>query len=208
MNSRELKSINSRKNLKTNGVKVKRDNAGLTFIIPKHVEENIRKHYNFNADMLNVGGDISLADLAIHMDEQASVEFHVNMMAEYVLYEYNLKQDEYEAWYNKLYYKTKEFLQKDNKTVTEKMVAARIQVKHSDEIRDKKKELRDLEFKYRILSKVISSALTTKGIMLPSLRNIIQGNNSDGIAVMPKKGKVLRSKLRMAVSKQRNIKVK
>jgi hypothetical protein len=52
---------------------------------------------------------------------------------------------------------------------------------------ERKKRLADLEFQYRLLNNVFRSATLTKGQLLPTLRNILQGSNAAGISFTVKK---------------------
>jgi len=76
------------------------------------------------------------------------------------------------------------------KSVTDKGVACRIAFKHGKEMSKKKKEINELEFQYRMANNVIRSSLITKGTLLPTLRNIIQGKAPDGIGEVESSEKI------------------
>ena len=173
----------ARQNIKRSNIKFEISKSGnLTFVIPKWLESKLQKEYNFLIGMLNVGGNIALADLAVHVDEQASLEAHASMISEWIRYQLKQKQDEYDLWYEKIFYKVKtHMVSMGEKSITDKGVVSRITSKYIKKMTKFKKELSELEFQYRMANNVIRSALITKGTLLPTLRNIIQGKSPDGI---------------------------
>lgn len=187
----------ARENIKRHGIKFEMGNIGnLTFVIPAWLENKLRKEYNFSVEMLNVGGNIALADLAVHVDEQPSLEAHAGMIAEWIRYKLKQGQDEYELWYEKIFYRVKtHMVQSGEKNVTDKGVGCRIAAKHGKEMAKRKEEINKLEFQYRMANNVIRSSLITKGTLLPTLRNIIQGKAPDGIGEVESSEK-LRFKLK------------
>lgn len=179
----EKKKIKVQAKLKSQNIKAKLDDTGnLTFIIPKTLEEKLKREYDFSVDMLNVGGDIPLADLAIHMDEQPALEYRIGLLAEFSRYKLNQKEDEFKVWYDNKFHKIKNFLiENQQKNLTDKTVESRIIVKYGKTYSKFKSEIRELEMQYRILHFVIRACLEKKGMMLPSIRNIIQGSKGPGI---------------------------
>lgn len=180
---RSERNMIARENIKRHGVKAEINSLGnLTFVIPGWLEEKLHKEYNFSVEMLNVGGNIALADLAVHLDEQPSLEAHAGMIAEWIRYQLKQKQDEFDLWYEKIFYKVKtHMVSSGEKSVTDKGVTCRIAAKYGEEMSKQKKEINELEFQYRMANNVIRSSLITKGTLLPTLRNIIQGKSQDGI---------------------------
>ncbi len=190
----------ARFNLKRNGVRYKLDDSGqLTFIMSEGLENKLKKEYSFSMDMLKVGGDIPLPDLAVHCDEQASTQCHIGMMAEIVRYQLKQKQDEYDRWYNAIFYKTKNFMQKNNeKNITDKGVESRLKFKNQKKLRCFQSAINELEMQYRILDNVIKASVITKGILLPTIRNIVQGKSDVGIgSIKPKSASKIRKKLKL-----------
>lgn len=189
-------AVVSRSLIKKSGIKVKKESNGrFKFDIPEKVQDDIKRHYNFNVDMLSVGGELSSADLAVHLDEQATIECHVSTLAEYSRYELKEAQDEYEVWYERMFYKVKQnLIKREVKNLTDKTVVSRLSARYGDEMLKRKRNINELEFKHRLLANVIRSSVVTKGMMLPSLKNIIHGSHGDGI------GPVVKSeKLRMSL---------
>lgn len=193
----------ARFNLKHNNIKANFDDSGnLTFIIPKSIEEKIKKEYNFSVDKLNVGGDIPLADLAIHCDEQASSEFHIGTLAEFTRFQHKQKQDEYDAWFQSKFYETKQYLlSSGEKSVTDKSVEGRLRSKQKKKIKKFTTDINTLEMQYRLLNNVIKASIITKGMLLGTIRNIIQGKDGIGIGeIKLKKAKKIRKKLKIIKS--------
>lgn len=175
-------ALKARAKLKSVGIAVKRKNGNnITFIIPKGIEERLKKEYNFNFEMLTVGGDIPLSELAVHVDEQSSMEAYASMLAENARYQLELAREEYEQWFESLCFKCRSHLNEKFKSVTEKLLTGYVYTKYSEKIKIKKKRLIELEYAYRMLDRVIRSAIVTKGVMLPTLRNIVQGRDGIGI---------------------------
>lgn len=190
----------ARFNLKRNGIQAKFEDSGnLTFIIPKHIEEKIKKDYNFSTDKLNVGGDIPLADLAIHCDEQASTEFHIGTLAEFTRFQHKQKLDEYEAWYQSKFHKTKTYMiSAGEKSITDKSVESRVRSKYAKKIKRFTTDINTLEMQFRLLNNVIKASIITKGMLLGTIRNIIQGKDGMGIGeIKLKHAKKLRKKLKI-----------
>jgi hypothetical protein len=166
-------------NLKHNNIQVQFDAGNLVFVIPKELEQKLQKEYNFSVDALSVGGDIPLPELAIHCDEQASMECHIGMLAEFTRMCLKNAQDEFEAWYWSEFNAVKSAILESQKTVTDKTVESCI--KKTKRYLKKKMAINEIEMRYRLLNNVIRSAIITKGSLLGTLRSIIQGSGNVGI---------------------------
>lgn len=175
------KGIIAKALLKHEGVDIKFKEGSYVFVIPAKIADDIKKSYGFSFDMLSVGGELPLSELATHVDEQAALEARVSLCCEVAHYALQAAQNEFEMWYNSLYYKCRKFLNNEHKGVTEKYVEGYIITKYGDKYRARKKALTDLEMQYRLLNNVFRSAVITKGELLPTLRNIIQGSGNKGI---------------------------
>ncbi len=191
----------ARFNLKNQNIQANldKDTGNLTFVVPKSLEKKLQKEYNFSIDMLSVGGDIPLPELAIHCDEQASTEARIAFLAEFVRYQLKQKQDQYDAWYWSSFNKVKQHLKEnDEKNLTDKSVEGRIKSKYKEKYLKFKTAINTLEMQFRILNNVIKASLVTKGSMLPSIRLIIQGKDGQGIGtIKPKIAKKVRKKLKI-----------
>jgi hypothetical protein len=189
--------------LKSNGVKVDSE-GGVKFIIPPNIEQMIQKTFGFSATQLSVGGSIALADLAIHCDEQASTEFHISGLCEYYRYLLKVEEDKFEIWYNQTLYKCRKYLMTvvGEKAPTEKTIVGRVMVKYGKEYVSKREVLNKMEFEYRLLNNVIRSSVITKGTMLPTLRNIVQGKN-DGIELGFKGNEKLRNAIKLKIGEKK-----
>jgi len=171
----------SQKLMKAVGIITKKKANGFTISIPANIWDQAEKEFNFSFNMLKVGGDLSLAELAEHMDMQSANEATFGSLAEIVRYQKELMDIDFETWYSSKFYLAKNKLPTGKNT--DKAVHAYILKKWPEEYKDKKRVLCDLEFKYRLLNNAIFSAVVTKGKMLQSLRNILQGNNQYGLNV-------------------------
>jgi len=182
------KAVIARSLLKSEGVKYVNNNGNYTFVIPAGVADSIEKAYGFSFDQLSVGGEIPLAELAVHVDEQAGLEARISLVCELAHHTLQLEKNAFELWYDRLYYKCKKSLLRDNsKSVTESYVSGYISTKYGSELEERKKKIADLEFQYRLLNNVFRSAAITKGELLPTLRNIVQGQGAAGIQFITKK---------------------
>ena len=194
------KGVIARSNLKNMGIDVSldRNTGSLVFIIPKQIEEDIKKHYRFNVDMLRVGGDIPLPDLAVHADEQSSIEFHIGTVTEFVKHQLEQKRAEYDLWYEQVYFKSRCYLVKKEglKGITEKYISSYIADRYHKKIMVKKRKIMELEMQYRMLNNVIRASIVTKGTLLGTIRNILQGKDGAGIGHIERGyGTELRKKL-------------
>jgi len=181
-NSNRRDKVVSRSLLKQSGVKAKRERDKFVFVIPADYAETLEKNYSFSFDQLKVGGDIPLPELAVHIDEQASMEASVGLVCEISRYALEAERNEYENWYNELSYKCKKHLYENGEKAqcTELYLKGYIALKHKTKLLERQNKIRDLEFQYRLLNNVFRSALERKGELLPTLRNVIQGK-TDGI---------------------------
>lgn len=171
--------IISRSLLKNSGIKVGRERDKYVFIVPAEKADEIKKQYGFSFDMLKVGGDISLSELAVHVDEQASVEANISLVCEICRYKLENERNSFEQWFEALYYKCRRHMMESEKTPTEAFVRGYMQNKYKAEISERKNKIADLEFQYRLLV-AFRSAIEKKGELLPTLRNIVQGK-SEGV---------------------------
>lgn len=177
----ELNQMKAVGQLRSMGIKVKRNEAGTySFVIPKSVEEKLRKVYEFSIEELSVGGDIPLGELARHVDEQPASEARAGLVAEVLRHELNKVTLEYEAWYNKIFWECKSKL--DGKP-SDKSVNAYLIRRYSKKWKMWQKRLADAEFAYRLMNNAIRAAWVTKGRLLQTLRVIIQGDSSFSIGV-------------------------
>jgi len=191
----------ARFNLKNSNIQTKLDGdtGSLIFVVPKTLEQKLKKEYNFSMDMLSVGGDIPLPELAIHCDEQASTEARMAFLAEFVRYQFKQAEEQFDVWYWSTFNKVKEHLKaKEEKNLTDKTVEGRIKTKYGKKYLKMRTNVNTLEMQFRILNNVIRASLITKGTMLPSIRLIIQGKDGQGIGTIKQKTvKRVRNKLKI-----------
>jgi len=183
--------------LKQSGVKVGKERGNYVFVIPVEKAEELTKQFGFSFDQLKVGGDIPLAELAVHIDEHASVEANASLATELCRYALEKERNKYELWHEQTAHKCRMFMIKKHgiSKVTAAMVAGYTSTKYGSKISERRKKITDLEFQYRLLNNVFLSALKVKGMLLPTLRNIVQGKADIGIGIKVKVGKRVRSKL-------------
>jgi hypothetical protein len=181
------KQIIARSLLKHAGVKVSRERDRYVFVIPADKAEQIKKEFGFSFEQLRVGGDIPLPELAVHVDEQAALEASVSLVCEIARHKLEELKNRYQLWQEELYYTCKCHLQdnvaKPRESVTENTVRGYMAKKYKEKIREWQKQISDLEFQYRLLNNVFRAAVITKGALLPTLRNIVQGKSA-GIEVV------------------------
>jgi len=163
--------------LKHSSIKIKKVNGKMTFILPEALAKMITEVYSFSLDQLRVGGDIPLHDLAVHMDEHATLEATAGMAAEEARLLKEIESLAFDSWYETKSNGIREWwYKKYGKWPTDKQTIGRMIVEHGELYRKKKKHLIELESSYRILHNVIKSAVIVKGDMLRSMRPILQGN--------------------------------
>jgi len=165
--------------LKSVGVKLSKTKTGIKFVFTDIQVIDDLKQLGFSIDMLRVlGGEMPLPALAIHVDEQAALEAYWGAQAEKARYLYMLAQDEFEYWYQGKYSKFLSIISESVKTKpTQKEVEGRIARKCGKELKSKKDKLRILERDYRVLHNACFASIVTKGKMMQTLRNIVQGGN-------------------------------
>jgi hypothetical protein len=170
--------------LKSERIKLKNSDGDYVFVIPEKIYNDVIDQCKFSLDQLMVGGDIPLPDLAKHIDEQSAWEARIGFMAETVRYQWECAKDEFENWWEKTSYEVREvYIEEVGKPPTEKTISNCIHSQHGDEYLALSSKCKKLEYKYRLFNHVIRAAIVTKGTLLPTLRNIIQGNNSEGIGI-------------------------
>lgn len=166
---RRDKTLYSEKLLNTMGVFVSRKGGKMVLHIPLHLEKQAKKLYEFSFEMLSMGGDLSLSELAQHLDEQATMEARFGYLAELALYYYESLELECEEWYSTKHGRVKDSLDKP----TTKDIECAV-MKNYKQYGKYKKMILEAKMKYRILSHAIHAAVVTRGKMLQSLRNVLQ----------------------------------
>jgi hypothetical protein len=162
--------------LNSKGVEVKTEKNGIKFVFHDNYVIDELKQLGFALDILKVqGGEMPLPVLAIHIDEQASLEAYWSGLAEKARYEFSVVNDNFDYWYQGKYALISDSIFKEEgKKPTQKEIECKI-VKKYRKILDKKRSIvRKAEHNYRILSNVCFASVVTKGKMLQSLRNILQ----------------------------------
>lgn len=179
---------NTKRKMSKAGIKTKKKTDGnTTLVIPKDVEKQAKEEFNFSFNMLKVGGELPLIDLAEHIDEQASHEARFGMLTENARYLYQVKEQEYEIWYNEKYNNVRKRLTKGTSKPTEKAIHAYIISRYSAEYKTLKAQVATAEHVYRLLNNAIYASIITKGKMLQSLRNVLMGNSGVGLNVESEK---------------------
>jgi len=166
---RRDKTLYSEKLLNTMGVFVSKKGGKVVLHIPLHLEKEAKKLYEFSFDMLSLGGDLSLAELADALNEQATLEGRFAYLAELALYYHESLELECEEWYSEKHGKIKDSL---NKPTTKDIECA--VMKTYKKYGKYKRQILEAKMKYRILSHAIHAAVVTRGKMFQSLRNILQ----------------------------------
>jgi hypothetical protein len=174
------KEIVAKSQLESVGICLKKTKAGIKFVYQNTQIIDDLGHLGFSLDILKVqGGEMPLPDLAIHVDEQASLEAYWSALAEKTRYELMVMQDEFNYWFESKYSRCFNELQMQGvPKPIQKEVEARITFKYKEILCKKKKRLRDIEYRYRLLCNACHASLVTKGKMMQTLRNIIQGGNT------------------------------
>lgn len=167
------------------GIHVKETHNGLKFVYSDKGIVDELGQLGFSIDVLKMqGGETTLPILADHLDEQSALEAYWSALAEKARYELKVCEDEFEMWYSVLYSQSFSALQdRGVPKPTQKEVEARISRKKPNELRSKKNKLRIFERRYRILKNACWASIVTKGKMLQSLRNVIQGDNKYGLRI-------------------------
>ena len=174
----------SEKLMRNMGISKKSKMGQITFVVPSNLAEKLKEQFNFSFDMLNIGGDLPLPELAVHLDEQSTMEGYIGTLVENARYELQLAEDEYDVWYHDKFYKVKEKL-KDEYTgktnITDKYVESVLKSKYKNSYMKRKKKIAKLQYTYRLLNNAIFASIITKGKMMQSLRNVLQGGNQFGL---------------------------
>jgi len=194
--SLENRAVVAHSLLKHSGIRIERVGGKSVFVIPEGLAQLLKQEYNFSFEQLRVGGDLPLHDLALHMDEHASLEAQASMATEQARQLKEQEKIEYDAWYNAKANRVRTWwYEAYNKWPTEGAIAGRIHAKYGKELKQKQKHLADLESSYRILNNVIRSAITVKGDMLRSMRPLLQSDGSIFPGIDAKIAKKVRAKL-------------
>lgn len=186
--------------LRTVGIEIKKNNeGGMKFVFNDTKVIDDLKQIGFSLDVLRFQeGDLSLPELEQHLEVQAALEAYWSAKAEKQRFIFSCVEDEYNIWYEKVYAQRFDYLQnkKGIGKPTQKEVDAAISKKYPSTMAKKLKKKREAEYNYRILNNAIYTSIVTKGKMLQSLRNTIQGqsggfgqglNSRDTIGVETKK---------------------
>lgn len=182
------------------GIEVKKNHeGGMKFVFNDTKVIDDLKQIGFSLDVLRFqDGNLTLTELEEHLEAQSALEAYWSAKAEKQRFIFNCIEDEYNIWYEKIYAESFEYLQ-EKKGIgkpTQKEVDACISRKFPKTMAKKLKKKREAEYNYRILFNAIYTSIVTKGKMLQSLRNTIQGtgggfgqglNGKDVIGVETKK---------------------
>jgi hypothetical protein len=183
--------------LKRNCIRIERKGGKCEFVIPDRLAETLTREYKFSYNQLEVGGEIDLQELALHMDGQGKLEADVGMLAEHARLLKEIFSLSNEHWHEKQTHKIRtHFYEVHNKYPTEAYVKGKLASgSKGKEWYQRQKDLAVLEANYRILNNVIRSAIIVKGDMLRSMRPLLQsdGNAVNGISV--KVAKKVKTKL-------------
>lgn len=175
------KVIVARSLLKHSQVRIENVNGKASFVLPDSIAKMVEEVYSFSLDQLRVGGDLPLHDLAIHMDQQASLEASASMASEQARVLKEIETMKFEVWYEQTSTKVRNWWFKAyKKWPTDKQVTGRLLERYGEEYTVRKQKLIELEASYRILNNVIRSAVIVKGDMLRSMRPLLQGQNGEG----------------------------
>jgi len=166
--------------LKSVGIELKKTLNGISFRYSNSYIVSELEQLGFSIDVLRVqGGELPLPALAAHVDEQAAQEAYWGAQAEEARYIFQVLQDSYEFWHQSKYAECLVSLKDQGKSKpTIKDVDAYMARKYLKKIKVKKEKIRKAERKYRLLMNACYASIVTKGKMLQSLRNIIQGGNA------------------------------
>lgn len=164
--------------MKSVGITIEKSKDGIKFVFSdKQVVDELRQ-LGFSLEMLQVhGGEMPLPILATHVDEQAALEAYWGAQAEKARYEFMIEQDSFNYWYEAKYSTCFHELQdRGVSKPIQKEVEARISKKYPKGLKIRKDALRKKEYRYRLLCNACYASIVTKGKMMQTLRNIIQGN--------------------------------
>ena len=164
--------------MKSVGIFTKISDGKFVIKVPANIWDKAEKEFSFSFDMLEVGGDLSLPELAKHLDEQSANEARFGSLAEMIRYQKGLIDLDFDIWYSSKFY-----IAKGKDKASDKSAHAYILKRWPKEYRKRKQAVIDMEFKYRLVNNAIFSSIMTKGKMLQSLRNVIQGNNFQSTSI-------------------------
>ena len=182
----DRKHLINRSLLNSERIKVKSSNGDLVFKVPEEIEEQLLKAIGFSFDNLRVGSGASLGALAAHINEHPVQEAYIGAETEKVRYALEIARTSMRIWEERSHHRMRKVLVDQGiSKPTEKQISQAVfsNSKMRDEFLQIDKCLKSLEYKYRLLNNVVRSALETKGVLLPTLRNLIQGKNPnmDGV---------------------------
>ena len=161
--------------LRSLGIRIANDPKGsLKFVVPKALEANLKRVYNFSIEELNVGVDQPLSELARHVDQQSAMEARTGIVAEFLRHYLNQLKLKYDVWYNNVFYKSRQLLGAKG---SDKVVNAYVLKKYSKRYTKYNSAINEAEFAYRLVNSGIRAAWITKGRLLQTLRVIVQGSN-------------------------------
>lgn len=165
--------------LRSVGVRVEKTGSGMKFIYRPDIVRELDQ-IGFSLNVLKMtGGEVPLPILQQHLDEQSTLEAYWSAQAETARYKYSVASDNWDFWFENKYAECFNELQNNGvPKPTEKEVKAIITKTFPKNIKKKKERLRRLEWKYRMLNNCCYASIVTKGKMLQSLRNVIQGSQS------------------------------
>lgn len=163
--------------MKSVGISLKRDGNKVKFVFKDKKTIDDLAQLGFSIDILRVnGGEMPLPVLAEHIDNQSSLEAYWGARAEKARFELMSEHDSFQYWFDAKYAVCFNELQDMGvPKPIQKEVEARISRKFGKELKIRKEKVRVLEFNYRMLHNACFTSIATKGKMMQSLRNIIQG---------------------------------
>ena len=166
--------------MKNMGVGLKKKGNSVRFVFKNNQILDELSQLGFSLDILIVGGgSLPLPLLREHVDNQSALEAYWGSMAEKSRYMLSVAQDNFNHWYELKYAKCfAELQERGVPKPIQREVEARISFRHSGQLLKRRKKIRKLEQNYRILHNVCYMSVLTKGKMMQTLRNIIQGGNN------------------------------
>lgn len=158
------------------GVKVLKTMSGIKFQYKKEILSDLEQ-LGFSIDILKVkGGEMPLPLLHKHVDEQAALEAYWSAQSEKARYRLKLSEDLLVFFEEKIYYKCfNKLVANGIPKPTANEVKARMASMYGKKLNERRKKVMKLEHQYRMLFNCCYTSIATKGRMLQSLRNIIQG---------------------------------
>lgn len=162
------------------GISTKKTKGGIKFVFKNKEIIGDLKQLGFSISILKVGGgEMPLPILREHVDNQAALEAYWGAMAETARYQFMVIQDEFNYWFEAKYALCfRELQDRGVPKPIQKEVEARISLKYKKLLLGKKNKLRLAEKNYRVLANACYTSIVTKGKMMQTLRNIIQGGGT------------------------------